>query len=447
MDQLRVALKWLQAQHFWVLSVLGVLVAIVCWYIASGRLISEFDQNKRQIIAEFTAQSGLQGQPFHANEEIIEKQQQEIVKLAENVEAAWQQLYDRQREEVLQWPAELPAAFRTFIEDRNFGDAINLEMRDHYYNYARDHFAELPKIVDAKSMSESEMDRSGGSQGSVDWSKLIGEEKTESTYSRGETSGPAQDEDYTVIWLDQGSIRQQLTWNDRPSPIRIWVTQEDIWVYHTLLQVIAKTNEAKGSDRIANAAILGIAALQVGQPAGTQSRGQGRIRVSENSSARAEGGSRDSGRDRDLSTGSEGEEGTVDASAAADAAERKELLSGRYLNANGTPISGEGGSRGEFKRLPVYMDLYMDQRWLTQLISECANAPLPVEIQEIRINPQGQGSTDFSGSRRHGGGQADAAASFETQPNLVQVILQGTVYIYNKPNANVLKVADAGSEP
>ena len=40
----------------------------------------------------------------------------------------------------------------------------------------------------------------------------------------------------------------------------------------------------------------------------------------------------------------------------------------------------------EFKRLPVRMRLWMDQRWLPHLISECANAPLQVEVQEVRIN-------------------------------------------------------------
>src|SRR3990172_2528028 len=103
MDQLRVALRWLKAQHFWVLTVVAVIVATVSWYFASGKLISEFESNKQQIVAQFTAQSSLQQQPFHPNHQIIERQQAEIDKLWDNVQAAWHQLYDRQREEVLKW--------------------------------------------------------------------------------------------------------------------------------------------------------------------------------------------------------------------------------------------------------------------------------------------------------------------------------------------------------
>ena len=57
----------------------------------------------------------------------------------------------------------------------------------------------------------------------------------------------------------------------------------------------------------------------------------------------------------------------------------------------------------EFKRLPVRMQLWMDQRWLPQLISECANAPLQVEVQEVRINPADDGSGGGGGGRGGGG--------------------------------------------
>ena len=61
--------------------------------------------------------------------------------------------------------------------------------------------------------------------------------------------------------------------------MRIWVTQEDLWVYTTMLQVIANTNKAAGSTRFSNAAVRVIDSLEVGRAAARESRTTGRILV------------------------------------------------------------------------------------------------------------------------------------------------------------------------
>ena len=128
--------------------------------------------------------------------------------------------------------------------------------------------------------------------------------------------------------------------------------------------------------------------------------------------------------------------------------EKSFLLSFRYLDAEGKPVSLGGGGGGdpsmsldattpepatpatpldltafgvEYKRLPVRMTLQMDQRWLTHLISECANQPLQVEVQEVRINAsdigtssggEGGGRGAYGGGGYGGGGvMAEAAAA------------------------------------
>jgi hypothetical protein len=140
----------------------------------------------------------------------------------------------------------------------------------------------------------------------------------------------------------------------------------------------------------------------------------------------------------------------------------------------------------EYKRLPVRMTLQMDQRWLTHLISECANQPLQVEVQEVRINPSdmstassggegfgragygggggryggggyGGGGGGYGGGGREGGYGGGGAGSpfpdrtgvqtFNAQPNIVNVVIQGIIYIFNEPDPEVLKTseeADAG---
>jgi hypothetical protein len=79
----------------------------------------------------------------------------------------------------------------------------------------------------------------------------------------------------------------------------------------------------------------------------------------------------------------------------------------------------------------------MDGRWLPQLIAECANAPLQVEVQEVRINP-GDGGGAMGGGGR--GGYSRSSPSLEgevmtpeAEPNIKTVVLQGVVYIFNPP--------------
>jgi hypothetical protein len=106
-----------------------------------------------------------------------------------------------------------------------------------------------------------------------------------------------------------------------------------------------------------------------------------------------------------------------------------------------------------FKRLPIRMVLQMDARWLPQLITTCANEPLRVEVQEVRINPPDGGSVggaggpaSFGGGGPSMGGQPGAnmfqehtgILTFPAQPHIKNVVIQGIIYIFNKPDLNIL---------
>jgi hypothetical protein len=101
----------------------------------------------------------------------------------------------------------------------------------------------------------------------------------------------------------------------------------------------------------------------------------------------------------------------------------------------------------------------MEQRWLPRLIAECANEPLQVEVQEVRINPpEGIGGAGSPGGGMPGGRPGEggpgggsifqeepAIQPFPTQTELVNVIIQGTIYIFNKPNPAILQTP--GEQP
>ena len=85
----------------------------------------------------------------------------------------------------------------------------------------------------------------------------------------------------------------------------------------------------------------------------------------------------------------------------------------------------------------------MDQRWIPQLLIECANAALPIEVEQLRLNPEKSGAgLDSNSSRSYGGGQLEMKSLGITEPdtNLADVEIRGIVYIYSKPNERVLQI-------
>jgi hypothetical protein len=335
-------------------------------------------------------------------------------------------------------------------------------LRSHYNNYIRDHFPKLPKIVGALETPEGE---SGGFDGGFDVRAFLDRNRNRGGGNDRNENAVVDEPEFIVVWADQEQVRNQLYPSQTPTAKRIWKTQEDLWVYEALLTIIANTNNAANADRFSNAAIRVIESLEVGRSAAEASRGRGRIDTVSGPPAAGgepmgEGGydpsmtadvARGGG---EMSGGMDGMTGRTIEGEANDA----ELFNNRYVSADGAPIAdpGDGSASfgAEFKRLPVRMRLWMDQRWLPHLIAECANAPLQVEVQEVRVNPLdnsgGMGGGDVS-SRSFGtvGNQGIEEMTPEPEPNMKTVILQGTVYIFNPPSEAVStdeSLATAGVE-
>ncbi len=486
MDQLRIVLSWLKREHFWVLLVVMSGLALGSWYSAASDLSATFTKNKSAIQSEFSAQTSRRNQPFHPNNEVNKQQLLEINKQAKDVQDYWQQLYDRQQTEVLQWPKDLPKSFLRPVKRMKFGDKINSRNRDHYLNYAKKHFVELPKIVQARVMKEGKRgSRKQGMLGEMGMMGSMGQGGSRGRRGSNHGRGGVQEEeeeDYLVEWLDQWRVREELIWEETPSHWEIWVTQEDLWVYHTLLRIIADTNRAANADRSSNAAVRIIESLEIGQAAAQSRRDTGRITLltPQNRAGGMEGGygmegmgggygmeggmSGMGGMESGMG-GMGGMEGGFGGmmgrgGATGEGQERTQLLSGRYLDKNNMPIpvtetpSGDHEFGLEYKRLPIRMSLLMDQRWITHLIAECANAPLQIEVQEVRISPSdgtrkrsrgGRGMMGGMGGEMMGGmggggyGRAGKnlgqVITFNPQPNIMPVIIQGTIYIFNEPES------------
>jgi hypothetical protein len=110
------------------------------------------------------------------------------------------------------------------------------------------------------------------------------------------------------------------------------------------------------------------------------------------------------------------------------------------------------------KRMPVRMQVKMDQRKLNKFLIECGNADLMLEVKQVRINPAapdifsmsgssgrggegtfGGGRSGFGGRSFGGEGGAGAAENDGKYPWDVVVEVYGIMYIFNPPSITRLE--------
>ncbi|MEM6330699.1 MAG: hypothetical protein AAF790_10665, partial [Planctomycetota bacterium] len=434
MDQIKVALAWLKQHHFWVLSGVASLSAVLCWYLASGQITAQIEDNRKKIDNEFKSMSQVRGKPFHPNAGVIERQAAEVREVASKVQQVWDRRYQRQRDRVLKWPAQLDIgisrpsdSFLRHVRDKQFGDFISDRFRERYLNYIEKRFPDLPKIIQALELDSGAPGGMPGMGGAMGMGGGMGMGMgmgagggfgADTGVAIGEDGKLIEEKDFLVNWRDQDTVRQQLAWNSNPSSLKIWVTQEDLWVYETVLTAIAQTNEAAGADRYSNAAVRDIYQLQVGSEAAKSVRTETRIYRPQGAAAGGGaaggmmgadamgggdmgGGGMSMGGGDMMGGGGMGDSGE---------SELQELLAGRYVDADEKPLPAPADGAPlnfgvEYKRLPVNLALRLDQRWLPRLVVQLAEAPLQIEVKEIRINPA-SGGGGGGGMRGGGGGGA-----------------------------------------
>lgn len=435
MDKIKPILAEVKKYHFWVLTVLVVVIGIFGWLRASNSLQSQYETNSGKLQSYRQQLQGIVSKQAHPNEQINNAILEQTKQQSQLVRQLWTQLYEHQKEQVLSWPEELPPQFRGEVERLRFGDDIRRVLRPLYQNYVETEFRRLPEIVDVSSDSLRAVDgqRSRSQPGA-------------NVNRAGREDEPEQQESFLVYWEDFATIAQGLrSVSERePTSLMIWLTQEDLWVYKTLLNIIADTND--GASGHHDAIVKSIEQLQVGREAALADSTKGRIFVPQTaegmmpSEPTPEPDAMEFGRP-------EGELQDLG----------KQWLDSRYLDDNGEPIRGDpiaANQLGVLKRLPIRMRLEMDQRELPRLIAHCANAPLPVEVTQVRINVAESDSLRSSGRRSGGrrtgeirptrsrtGSRVDGPAG---DPAIVPVVLHGIIYIFNRPDDQVLGTSQDG---
>lgn len=134
----------------------------------------------------------------------------------------------------------------------------------------------------------------------------------------------------------------------------------------------------------------------------------------------------------------------------------KPLIAGKVRSAlTAVPATADDAALAVAKRIPVRIRVRMDQKNVPDLLAECANGKLPVEVRQWRINPQGgqQGVTKKSTGRpkkatntngplqmSNEGSERDMTDSDDVE---VTFELYGLVYLYNPANFKQLNLEKA----
>jgi hypothetical protein len=194
---------------------------------------------------------------------------------------------------------------------------------------------------------------------------------------------------------------------------------------------------------------------------------------------------------------SEGGEGVAGPALTQDEYTDAVLRHGRYVDAHGMPVGyNQPAPFAEFKIMPFEMRLVIDQRKISDLLSNCANSPLPVEVQQVSIvstetpldnvggsdegrpgmpgmpGMQGgmnrpmmnRGMMDGEGGMPGGGrgmptrptrtpmggeggdGPTDLGSALELRPFDLHVEVRGVIYIFNYPDRSKVGKAEPAPE-
>ncbi len=405
MDKVKVYLGYAQKYHFWILCTLAIIAGLVGWIMARGSLSEQYATNKGTVTGKFTTLTGIQQNQFPPNDQwttaisALTKQEQE------EVADTWKSVYDIQQK-VLSWPDVLPANFRDWLKRAGPDEEMPDVWRRAYQTEAIKEFPELAKIVGAAPADADEKAKP----------------------KEGEA-----DPNYKVRWENQDAIKKMLQkgmLGSTPSSFEIRLRQEDYWVLQALLNILRKTNEGA----LYTPRVKVIEELAIGADTAKEfEKGMAPGHITRLATAE---GSADAGGGPMPEMVGGGEAGAA-----------PPPDEGRYVDAEGKTLAAGTSQEQQFKRLPVYMKLIMDQREITRLLTECANYPLPVEVRQLRINPGGESGTkaqDNAGRGGQAGGRGGpGAAPAPGEVYDVTVEIHGIIYLFNPPDRAKLGAEEA----
>lgn len=441
--------------QFWILGGIALVTAAVVWWLGVGKLDAMYvadEKTNENAFKRVATLKGSMGPNSPPNARFAGKVDERRQTLTGEVLKAWESLYSRQTglftvngkvsifgNYVLMEPDDRKAALEA---NKNLASNIAAAIQTYHNNQVlEEDFEQLFAPLNIRRK-----------RGTTAFGKPV----------PGAAGGDGPPEGI-VVWKAAYSptgLMQRYDTTNAPSLDRIAVTYEDIWTFRSIFGVIQKMNEKPSADWLAvmegnlaadakpslpvdqaNVPIKRIDYCDLAQYAmATAVSDQGNVQIADPSGggSAAEGMGGMGG----MVIGDAGGGGSAfNVGNTGAASEDEQLLKDRYLDGRNTPVGDASNPPyTEFRQMFLQLTVLMDQRLIPVLISQCANAPIPIETRQIRIN-----LNDTDRIRRV---QADDAAQVdkvEQSPHDAVVTLRGVVFIYTKNDPPVNPNEDAAA--
>ena len=417
------SIETVKKYYFWVIVPLGLGAAFFVTTGAVAKITAEFNSRKQTLESTKKTVEGIRGDREHPNQRTVDEINTKTAELIDRVVSAWRVLEKDQKERNL-WPADaLGRDFMVEVGKLKFGGEFSVNAREIYLNFVDKYIPYLEQYVDRRRLQMKnkangeweELDpMAPGGGGALSGIQLSG------GFSDGiladDLALPKDEngEDLyryvgVVDWPNPETRYVTSHWQKVPKAVEIWYAQEDLWVYGALLSVIKETNS--GATGPHNAVIKRIANLSIGKNASSSLADRSALRINSGG-----GGSELSGGDMmGMSSTSDMTMSSVGASfvAQTEAEAREFILDQRYVDQNAQPLSASASPPfNEFNRMPICLRLIVDQRRIPEILVNCANCAMPIEVLWVRINP---GATrPFEIAAYAGGGAVGGEVTSET---------------------------------
>jgi hypothetical protein len=501
MDQLKEQLVKIKPYAFWIACVVILLGSLGTWYMATSKLHQEQTDNKNKINSAYQALVSIRPKlAEHPNPGTNAEMIKLTLAYGEEVARGWELQYQRQ-EGVLVWPASFDQDFHDAVKDlrpiekvpvkADFKLTLPDSLRRRYRDFIED---ELPKL--AETIGGKWYANRAGTAESNPLQPILGPD-----------GRPTVEVDRSmVLWAPENQTELLATHfaftakSDDPTTLDVLYAQEDLWVLQNLMSIIKLTNE--GYEGRHDAAVKQIEYVRIGRAALGQAGAVMNVGVGDGTAAPGVGPGPGVMMEGQTTPPPAGVAGAAAAPGAAPVNPTTSPLfepadpgNWRYVDKANTPLAGfqlreaiappvpgvvatpnpDTALLTVAKRMPVRIRLVIDQRRLNKLLTEFGNAPLPVEVRQLRINrdaaaagdptsffaalgaggpggyPGGGGGGEGYGMPRYteggmgpGGPGGSITRDATVDTNLIKLELYGIVYLYNPVNRTVLGLPPAG---
>ncbi|MDR2171728.1 MAG: hypothetical protein LBP59_16415 [Planctomycetaceae bacterium] len=439
---------------FWVLVPLVLLLAFIFNFLAVGAISKKFDERKKALESTKGSVEKIRQDKAHPNNNTIDDVNTLTEELRGRFVTAWTTLEKAQRERNV-WPEDAQAAFIDEVSKLKFGDSISESSRELYFNFMRRHIPKLEARLDRRRVQVNTGGEWKDKEGSgADAIRSLGGSRT----SSGTLSDNNMEREVGIVEWPNPEIRNIIGWDMLPNSIEVWYAQEDLWVYESLIWVITESNIGASSPH--SAVVKRIESMLIGQQASHELSRQLSVQST------GGGGGDDGGSGMRPGAGApppprmpppggaRGPGGAGGASGANSTLTEEETAKikrhERYVDANNVPLSAETPSPfGEFNRMPICLRLIVDRQRIPDILVNCANCAMPIDVLSVRINPGAGGASARQGGSNQtpntgasdGGRQItmDGSSGLDSiyGANAVPIEIYGCINIFNPVDQNI----------